>query len=52
MSFLFREVKGNFFYKIMVIVDGKGNHIQDFRTGSNLKQKLSKNNYFQPNVNN
>lgn len=39
-SFLFREVKENFFYKIMVIVDNKGIHIQDYRTGNNSKLQL------------
>lgn len=41
MFFLFKGSKGNFFCKILVIVDGKGIHIQDFRTGKHLEQKLS-----------
>lgn len=42
MSFLFREGKGNFFYKISIIVDSKGINIQDFRIGKHhLEQKLS-----------
>lgn len=42
ISFLFREVKGNFFYEIMVIVNGKVTYIQNL-----FKAKtFIKNNYF------